>query len=230
MRKIVVGAMVTLDGVMQAPGGPEEDPTGGFKHGGWVAPLFDEATGEAIGEMFAAPFDLLLGRTTYDIFAAYWPFVQTDRNAGDFNEGNLKIAKSFNAATKYVATHRPDSLTWQNSRALGADVVATLRELKQQAGPTLLTQGSTALIQTLLAHDLVDEMRLLVFPLVLGPGKRLFGSGARPAAFKLASSTVSPSGVVVASYKRAGDVATGSFAPEGPSAEELERRRNLRQP
>ena len=225
MRKIVVGAMVSLDGVMQAPGGPQEDPTGGFEHGGWVAPLWDDATADAMGETFSAPFDLLLGRKTYDIFAAYWPFVQLDPNASDFNE---LIARRFNASTKYVATHRPETLTWQNSRALGTDVVATLRELKQQDGPTLLTQGSAELIQTLLAHDLVDEMRLVVFPLVLGRGKQLFGDGARPAAFKLTKSTVSPNGVVIASYQRAGNVTTGSFALEQPTRAELERRKNLR--
>jgi dihydrofolate reductase len=158
MRKIVVGAFVSLDGVMQAPGGPQEDPTGGFKYGGWVTPHWDHAIGAAMGETFLAPFDLLLGRRTYDIFAAHWPFVQLDPKASDFNELNMQIARRFNAITKYVATHRPETLTWQNSRPLGTDVVATLRELKQQDGPMLLTQGSGELIQTLLAHDLVDKL------------------------------------------------------------------------
>ena len=228
MRKIVVGAMVSLDGVMQAPGGPQEDPTGGFEYGGWVAPHWDGTIGAAMDETFSAPFDLLLGRKTYDIFAAYWPFVQLDPKASDFNELNTLIAKRFNAITKYVATHRSETLTWQNSRALGTDVVATLRELKQQDGPMLLTQGSCEFIQTLLAHDLVDELRLLVFPLVLGPGKSLFGKGARPAAFKLTKSTVSPNGVMIASYVRAGNVTTGSFAMEQPTPAEIERRKNLR--
>jgi dihydrofolate reductase len=227
MRRIVSGAFVSLDGVMQAPGGPEEDPTGGFQHGGWMTSYWDNVIGAAMGETFSTPFDLLLGRKTYDIFAAHWPFVQTDPKASDFDALNMQIAQRFNAITKYVATHRPDSLTWQNSRSLGDDVVATLRELKNSDGPTLLTQGSSELIQTLLQHDLIDELRVLVFPLVLGRGKRLFDRGTIPVAFKLLKSTVSPNGVIIASYERAGAVTTGSFAMEQPTPAELERRRNL---
>jgi dihydrofolate reductase len=227
MRKIVTGAFVSLDGVMQAPGGPEEDPTGGFRFGGWVAPLWDDVIGAAMGEGFSEPFDLLLGRKTYDIFAAHWPHIEVDPTASDFDAANADIARRFNAATKYVATHRPESLTWQNSRALGTDVVAALRELKKQDGPILLTQGSSALIQTLLANDLIDELRLLVFPLVLGRGKRLFGDSAAPAALALTKSTVSPGGVVIATYERAGEVQTGSFALDKPTEAEIERRRNL---
>jgi dihydrofolate reductase len=228
MRKIIVGAFVSLDGVMQAPGGPDEDPTGGFKYGGWVAPLWDDVTGKAMDESFAKPYDLLLGRKTYDIFAAYWPYVKTDPKASDFDALNAQIAEQFNRVTKYVATHRPESLTWQNSRGLGTDVVATLRELKRQDGPALLTQGSTELVHTLFANDLVDELRVLTYPLVLGRGKRLFDAGSKPAAFSLVQSKVSPNGVVIATYVRAGDVKTGSFALAEPTPAELERRRKLK--
>ena len=227
MRKIVVGAFVSLDGVMQAPGGPEEDPTGGFRFGGWTVPYSDDVTGAAVGETFSVPFDLLLGRKTYDIFAAYWPYVRMDPKAGDFEALNVEIARRFNATTKYVATHRPESLTWQNSRGLGTDVIGTLRELKKQDGPTLLTQGSSELVHRLLAHDLVDELRLLTYPLVLGRGKRLFGADAAPAAFRLVTSKVAPNGAVIATYTRAGEVKTGSFAMEQPRAAELERRGSL---
>jgi dihydrofolate reductase len=227
MRKVTIGAMVSLDGVMQAPGGPDEDPTGGFRFGGWVAPHWDDVLGAALDEAFAQPFDLLLGRRTYDIFAAYWPSVQHDPAAGDFDKGTADIGALFDRITKYVATHEPDTLTWQNSQWLGSDVVATLRELKSTDGPTLLTQGSTELIRTLLAADLVDELRLTIFPLVLGSGKRLFGEGTAPAAFRLTRSAASPSGVLIASYERAGPVTTGSFAMETPTDAELERRRRL---
>lgn len=228
MRKIVVGAFLSLDGVMQAPGGPEEDPTGGFQHGGWTVPYWDDVTGAAMGETFSVPFDLLLGRKTYDIFAAHWPHVQMDPKASDFNALNVEIARRFNAITKYVATHRPESLTWQNSRGLSTDVVGTLRELKKQEGATLLTQGSSELVHLLLSHDLVDELRLLTYPLVLGRGKRLFGTDAAPAAFQLVTSKVSPNGAVIATYTRAGEVKTGSFAMEQPTAAEIERRRRMK--
>ena len=227
MRKIVTGAFISLDGVMQAPGGPEEDPTGGFEYGGWVAARWDDVLGAAMAETFSAPFDLLLGRKTYDIFAAHWPYVETDPTKSAFDKLNSDIAKTFNAITKYVATHSPETLSWQNSRSLGSDVVATLRALKKSDGPILLTQGSTVLIQTLLANDLIDEFRLLIFPIVLGKGKRLFGGGAMPAGFRLTKSATSPSGVLIASYERAGDVTTGSFAMENPPAAEIERRKAL---
>jgi dihydrofolate reductase len=208
---------------MQGPGGPEEDPTGGFDQGGWVAGSFDDVVGAAIGEMFfSTPYELLLGRKTYDIFAAHWPHI-TDRAAPDF-----AIAEQFNRIAKHVATHRPESLAWKNSHALGADPVARLRALKKEAGPTLLTQGSTDFLQTLFANDLVDELRLLSFPIVLGKGKRLFAASAKPAGFRLESSRVSPSGVVMASYARAGGVKKASFQLEQPTPEEIERRKNLR--
>ncbi|AZO74304.1 MAG: dihydrofolate reductase [Mesorhizobium sp.] len=214
MRKIIAATFVSLDGVMQAPGGPEEDPVGGFKFGGWTFHYFDEVAGAGLDELFSKPFALLLGRRTYDIFAAYWPY-QKD-----------PIADAFNPATKYVATHRPDSLTWQNTQSLGPDVVARLRELKQEDGPDLLIQGSGNLIQTLLANGLIDEIRLMTFPLLLGKGKRLFGDDAMPAAFKLVRSQATSTGVVMATYERGGEIRTGSFAHQEPSEAELERRKN----
>lgn len=218
MRKVVVGAFTSLDGVMQAPGGPEEDPVGGFEHGGWVAPLFDEKLGEAVGEMFAKPFDLLLGRKTYDIFAAHWPYAGADDPIGPL----------FDRINKYVATRNPDlRLTWQNSHSLGADAVDAVRKLKAQDGPDLLTQGSTDFLQTLFANDLVDEINLMLFPIILGRGKRLFGEGALPVGLKLVNSTVTGNGVTVNKYARAGEVATGSFEFDKPTEAELERRRNL---
>lgn len=218
MRKIIVGAFVSLDGVMQAPGGPHEDPVGGFAHGGWAAPYFDETMGEAVGEMFAQPFDLLLGRKTYDIFAAHWPYVAADDPIGPL----------FDRIMKFVATRNPDlKLDWQNSRTLGMDAVAALRGLKDEDGPNLLTQGSTDFLQTLFSNDLVDEMYVSLFPLVLGKGKRLFGSGTMPAALKLVSSKVSGTGVTINKYVRGGPVVTGSFEFDQPTEAELERRRKL---
>ncbi|MBP1882335.1 dihydrofolate reductase family protein [Sinorhizobium mexicanum] len=218
MRKIVVGAFVSLDGIMQAPGGPHEDPVGGFKFGGWVAPYFDETMGTAVDEMFAKPFDLLLGRKTYDIFAAHWPYAGADDPIGTL----------FDRITKFVATRNPDfKLGWQNSQSLGNDVVATLQKLKSEDGPDLLTQGSTDLLQTLFRNDLVEEMYVSIFPVVLGKGKKLFGDGASPMALKLVGSKVSGSGVTVNKYVRAGEVVTGSFEFEQPTEAELERRRNL---
>lgn len=228
MRKIVVAAFISLDGVMQAPGGPEEDPTGGFKYGGWTVPYWDDAVGEVLGETFSKPFDLLLGRKTYDIFAAHWPYFETDPAKSSVDAVSAQVAKTFNACTKYVATHSPETLSWRNSRSLGSDVVATLREVKKGEGPILLVQGSSNLIQTLLANDLVDEFRLLIYPLVLGKGKRLFGEGTIPAAFKLIRSATAPDGVMAANYERAGEVETGSFAMETPTPAEIERRKNLR--
>ncbi|SEH95440.1 Dihydrofolate reductase [Rhizobium tibeticum] len=218
MRKIITGAFASLDGVMQAPGGPHEDPIGGFKYGGWAAPYFDEAMGEAVSEMFANPFDLLLGRKTYDIFAAHWPYVAADDPIGPL----------FDRITKYVATRNPNlKLSWQNSQVLCHDVVGVLKALKSSDGPDLLTQGSTDFLQTLFQNDLVDELHISFFPVVLGKGKRLFGDGAFPGALKLVSSKVSGSGVTVNKYVRSGDIVTGSFEFEQPTAAELERRRKL---
>lgn len=218
MRKIRVGAFISLDGVMQAPGGPDEDPVGGFAFGGWFVPQVDDEVGRQIGVMLAEPYDLLLGRKTYDIFAAHWPNVGPDD----------PIGAAFNRTTKYVATRNPDlALAWRNSRALGPDPVAALRALKAQDGPTLLTQGSTDFLKTLLATDLVDEIFVWIAPVVLGGGKRLFGDGIAPTGLRLAASSVSPTGVAHCRYLRDGTVPTGSFAMEPPTDAELERRRNL---
>lgn len=206
MRKLTVAAFLSLDGVMQGPGGPDEDTSGGFALGGWTVPFADPTFGEVMGELFSRPFELLLGRRTYDIFAAYWPHIDADGEDGD-------IATLFNGARKHVATHRPGSLDWHDSHGLGEDVIASLRALKQQEGPDLLTQGSGELVHQLLASDLVDELRLLVFPVLLGPGKRLFDTRARPAGFTLERSLASSTGVVISRYVRAGNVRTGSFGP-----------------
>ncbi|MEC9343587.1 MAG: dihydrofolate reductase family protein [Pseudomonadota bacterium] len=218
MRKLVVGAMTSLDGVMQAPGGPHEDPTGGFKYGGWAFPYFDETAGQAVYESFAQPFDLLLGRKTYDIFAAYWPYVSADDAIGPL----------FDSVTKYVATRNPGfEAGWQNSEVLGPDAVTAIRKLKSEDGPDLLTQGSTDFLATLFASDLVDEIRLTVFPVIFGNGKKMFRVDAAPMAMKLVSSITTPPGVTISHYARAGDIETGSFPDDNPSEAELERRRKL---
>lgn len=218
MRRIVVTTFTSLDGVMQAPGGPAEDPTGGFTLGGWTAPYFDGTLGEPLGEIFGRPFDLLLGRKTYDIFAAYWPYI---------TDPSHPIAQPFNRVTKYVASRSDRTLRWQNSRLLGNDVTASLKKLKGEDGPDLLVQGSSDLLQTLWRNGLVDEFSVLIFPLVLGNGKRLFGSGAVPAGLKLVKARSFPTGVIVATYQPDGAVKTGSFQPTEPSEAELERRRTL---
>jgi len=199
MRKIVVLTFISLDGVMQAPGGPEEDTSGGFQYGGWTVPYWDEFSGKIMGEQMGMPFDLLLGRKTYDIFAGYWPK----------QEG--AIADPFNKATKYVVSASSPELTWANSVLIEGDVVAKLKELKGEDGPTLQVHGSGNLVQTLFKNDLVDELWLKIFPVTLGSGKRLFGEGTIPAAFELTESKISPKGVIFANYKRAGEVKTGSF-------------------
>jgi dihydrofolate reductase len=219
MRKLVVLSFITLDGVMQAPGGPEEDPTGGFRYGGWVAGYFDDFLGKIMDRQMNKPFDLLLGRRTFEIFAAHWPFVPT--------EGDL-IAAGINKAKKYVVSKTLTRTDWANSEILRGDVARAIAGLKEQDGPEIQVHGSGNLIQTLLRNDLVDELLLKIFPITLGPGKRLFAEGAIPASFKLLDSTSSPSGVIVASYARTGEVKTGSFALETPTEAELARRRRLR--
>ena len=218
MRRIVVATFVSLDGIMQAPGGPQEDPTGGFTLGGWTAPHFDEALGGAMGEIFGRPFDLLLGRKTYDIFAAHWPHV---------TDPNDPIAGLFNQITKYVASRTEPALSWQNSQWLGADAVATLQRLKGEDGPDLLVQGSSELLQALWRHGLVDELSVLTFPLLLGQGKRMFGDGAVPTGLKLVKSKTYPTGVIVANYQPDGAVKTGDFQLAEPTEAEQERRRSL---
>jgi dihydrofolate reductase len=200
MRKIVVLSFVSLDGVMQAPGGPEEDPSSDFKYGGWTVPLSDEVSNSIMGKQMSMPFDLLLGRKTYDIFAGYWPKQDGEIPAGVFNK-----------ATKYVVSGSSPELTWENSQLVDGDVVAKLKELKAGDGPMLQVHGSGNMIQTLLNNDLVDELWLKIFPVTLGNGKRLFADGPIPASFKLIDSKVTPSGVIFANYKRAGEVKTGSF-------------------
>ena len=227
MRKILAATFMSLDGVMQAPGGPEEDPTGGFKYGGWQAGMWDDEVGAAIDETFAAPFDLLLGRRTYDIFAAYWPYTPTEPGTEGYDPGTAAIARAFNRVTKHVATHHPQSLGWANTAWLGEDPVSRLRTLKAEDGPTLLIQGSSVLIQTLLAHDLIDTFRLMVSPLVLGTGKKLFGAGTLPRTLEPVKSTTTRKGTLILDYGRGGTVPTGSFAMETPTEAELERRRAL---
>lgn len=211
MRKLVTAAFVSLDGVMQAPGGPDEDPSSGFRYGGWIWPYSDPAFERGTADNGGRPYDLVLGRRTYDIFADYWPHVDVDPRSPTYAAGAAEIANAFNQATKHVASRSRPELAWQNSQWLGADAVGAVRALKQGDGPDLLTQGSSDFLQTLLAAELVDELRLLIFPLTLGPGKRLFGEGTRPAAFRLTRSVVASSGVIIATYERDGDVRTGSF-------------------
>jgi dihydrofolate reductase len=210
-----------MDGVMQAPGGPDEDPTGGFKLGGWVAPLGDDPVfGEALNKLFGEPFDLLLGRRTYEIFAAYWPYAED----GQHNA----IAKAFNQATKYVATRKGVDLTWKGSVAL-RDAAQEVAKLKQKDGPTLLTQGSTELVHALLAAGLVDEIRTFTFPLLLGKGKRLFNDASQPRVLKLTHSAVSPNGLIAATYVPDGEVKTATVGGAvEPSTAELARREKLK--
>jgi dihydrofolate reductase len=215
MRKLVAVANMTLDGVIQAPGGPEEDPTGGFEIGGWAVGYFDDVLGEHVGKAMASPFDLLLGRKTYEILAAHWPY----------DEGS--IADRMNAAIKHVASRTVASVDWVNSKLIEGDVAAAVPKLKAQDGPELRVVGSSELLQTLLAHRVIDEFRLWIFPVVAGSGKRLFGDGANPAGLRLASSTTSPSGVIVATYEPAGEIAKGSFAFEEPTEAERRRREAL---
>ncbi len=198
MRKIIILSFVTLDGVMQAPGGPEEDTSGGFEHGGWSVPYFDNFLGKVMEEQMGRRFDLLLGRKTYDIFAAYWPH-------------HPEEGRTLNEATKYVVSRSDIKLVWKESVLLQGDVVEKIKKLKTQEGPEFQVHGSGDLIQTLLKADLVDDLWLKTFPVVLGKGKRLFGDGTIPAAFKLMESSVSPKGVIVANYQRGGKVETGSF-------------------
>lgn len=198
MRKIIVLEFISLDGVMQAPGGPEEDASGGFKYGGWTVPYFDDFAGKIMGEQMKEPYSLLLGRKTFDIFASYWP-----QHSADW--------PGINEATKHVVSNTLISSNWKNSVFLKGDVVEELKKLKNSDGPDLKVWGSGNLVQTLLKHDLVDELLLKIFPVTLGTGKRLFGEGTIPAAFTLIESHVSPSGVIFANYKREGEVKTGSF-------------------
>lgn len=200
MRKLAVLTFLSLDGVMQAPGGPEEDTSGGFDQGGWLVGYFDEVLGEVMGEQTGTPFAMVLGRKTYEVMAAHWP-----------NASQQEGADTFNRAKKYVASHTLAEVGWENAELLEGDVVEAIRKLKQQDGPELQVHGSSDLIQTLLTHDLVDLLWLKIVPVTLGTGKRLFGNGTIPAGFKLTKTRSSPSGVIVANYERAGDITSGSF-------------------
>ena len=203
MRKLIVSTFMTLDGVMQAPGGPGEDDDGGFAHGGWSVNYWDEQMGQVMGDATSKPFALVLGRKTYDIFAAHWPHASEEEGAGTFNN-----------ATKYVASRSPLTLEWANSVQLEGDAADGIAALKKEDGPELQVHGSGNLIQTLMRHNLVDEYRLWTFPVVVGSGKRLFSDGAVPSGLKLVDSTVSTTGVVIATYQPAGELVTGSFALE----------------
>jgi dihydrofolate reductase len=203
MRKLIVSTFLTLDGVMQAPGGPEEDDSGGFAHGGWSVNYWDEQMGQFMGESMSPPFDLVLGRKTYDIFAAHWPHASDEAGA-----------KPLNDATKHVASRSRPTLEWSKSVLIEGDAADGIAALKQEDGPELQVHGSGNLIQTLLRHNLVDEYRLLVFPLVIGAGKRLFSDGTIPSGLKLVDSKVSSTGVVMGTYEPAGEIVTGSFALE----------------
>jgi dihydrofolate reductase len=198
MRKIIVLTFLSLDGVMQSPGAPKEDPSGDFKYGGWTVPYFDDFLGNVMGKQMTKPFNLLLGRKTFEIFANYWP------DHSDDWEG-------INEATKYVVSSSLKEHKWENSVFINDNVVEELKKLKAEDGPNLQVHGSSNLIQTLLKNDLVDELWLKIFPITLGSGKRLFDEGTIPAAFELIESSSSPSGVIIASYKRGGEVKTGSF-------------------
>ena len=201
MRKLIVSTFLTLEGVMQAPGGPEEDDSGGFAHGGWSVNYWDDRMGEVMGAAMSVPFDLVLGRKTYDIFAAYWPHASEEQGA-----------KPLNDATKHVASRSRPTLEWRNSVLIEGDAAEGIAALKEQDGPELQVHGSGNLVQTLLRHGLVDEYRLWFFPVVIGSGKRLFADGTVPAALRLVDSQVSTTGVVMGRYEPAGEIVTGSFA------------------
>lgn len=212
MRKIRAATFVSLDGVMQAPGAPHEDPAGGFAFGGWIVPFWDDTLGELMGEAMGQDYDLLLGRRTYEIFAAYWPF-QDD-----------EIGRTFNAINKYVVAGPDTPLTWAGSHRLEGEAADAVSRLKQTEGRDLLIQGSSEVIHTLLANDLIDALTVLTFPVILGKGKRLFDEGSRPHAWTMTKTRQSTTGVVASRYERDGEVPTGSFEQAEPSDAELARR------
>ena len=216
MRRLIAAFFTSLDGVIQAPGGPEEDPTGGFLYGGWSALHWDGMMGEFMGEGFSTPFDLLLGRKTWEIFAAHWPYTEEEP------------AGLFNAITKYVATSSDEPLAWQNSVKLEGDAVQAVAQLKEGDGPDLLTQGSSALVRALLAAGLVDELSLMVFPVLLGHGKRWFGEDAKAGDWALISSRTSTTGVFMGRYKPKGPISIGDFQLAEPSDAELARRARMK--
>lgn len=215
MRRIRPASFISMDGVMQAPGGPEEDPSGGFAFGGWTAPHFDEEVGTLMDRAMGREYDLLLGRRTYEIFAAYWPTMDDE------------IGQTFNAISKFVAAGPDTPMTWAGSHRLDGDVVEAVRRLKQTDGRDLLIQGSSELVHTLLAADLIDDLTTLTFPVILGRGKRLFDSASNARGWVLETSNRTPSGVVVSHYRLGGSVETGSFATQESGNLELARRERL---
>ena len=208
MRKIIVAEHISLDGIIQSPGSPKEDPSGDFRLGGWTVPYDDEAIGQAVQDMLSQPFELLLGRRTYDIWASYWPHVRADSPAHE-------IADLFNRVPKHVATHRSNTLDWENSHALNGDLLDAIRALKRQDSAGLLTWGSGDMVRQLLAVGLVDELRLVIYPVVLGRGKRLFDDNAQASSFTLEHSVSTAGGVLIARYVRNGEVRTGTFDEVG---------------
>src|SRR5438093_5423229 len=220
MRKVIVGAQVSMDGVMQAPGGPTEDPTKGFKFGGWVMPYFDKEFGEELDRVFKERFDLLLGRKTYEIFAAYWPYA-------DQNAPHGHIAKLFNEIKKYQVSRSGEvDTSWQGSVLLRD--IADVKRLKQEDGPNLVTQGSTQLVHALLANDLVDAMSIFTVPVVLGGGKKLFADGSAAHSFKLTRSRVCPNGLTVGHYEREGEMKIVDGALDSPSKREIARQERMK--
>lgn len=218
MRKIISGLFLSLDGVMQSPGGPEEDPTGGFTRGGWLTSFWDEATDAAVMGLFGGDFDLLLGRKTYEIFAAHWPYIGDDD----------PIGQAFDRAAKYVVTTSHAPLAWVNSHAIHGDIAAELAKLKASDGPDLVIQGSSMLYPLLMRESLIDRFELLTFPVLLGHGKRAFAETMPPGALRLVDHTVSPSGVVIATYEPAGEIPPGNFQLAQPTDAELARREKMR--
>ena len=220
MRKIVVGAQVSMDGVMQAPGGPNEDPTKSFRFGGWAMPHFNQESREELDRLFKQQFDLLLGRKTYEIFAAFWPYYDENAPAGD-------IAKLFKKIKKYVVSRSGDvDTSWQGSVLLRD--IAHVKRLKQEDGPNLITQGSTELVHALLANDLVDEIKMFIVPVVLGGGKKLFADGSAPHGYQLTSSRVTSAGLMIAHYERSGEIKISSAAVGKPSKEEESRQERMK--
>lgn len=220
MRRIIVGAQVSLDGIMQAPGGSTEDPTKGFKLGGWAMPYFAREFGEEIDHLFGEGFDLLLGRKTYEIFAAYWPYYEEDAPHGG-------IAKLFKEIKKYVVSRSGEvDMSWAGSVLLRD--IAGVKRLKQEDGPSLVTQGSTELVHALLAHDLVDAISIFTLPVVLGGGKKLFADSSAPHSFKLTRSRVAANGLIVGHYEREGEIEVNDTSLDAPSEREVARRERMR--
>lgn len=203
MRKLTVAEFITLDGVIQSPGDPEEDPIDGFRFGGWIVPYHDAVVDQVVQDLYAQPFELLLGRRTYDIWATYWPKIEAGHPIGDL----------FNRVPKHVATHRPDTLDWKNSRAMEGDLIDAVTSLKQEPGGGLLVHGSGEVARQLFAAGLVDELRLMIYPVIVGRGKRFFGDNAQASSFTLTESKSTANGVLLTRYTRGGEVRTGSFDP-----------------